>query len=74
MVEVVAPMVGTVLLLRVAAGADVAEGEALLILESMKMEIPLPAPIAGVLAEWRVDVRDTVEEGDVLAVLRPHDR
>ena len=41
----------------------------LLVLESMKMEIPVEAPRAGRVAEVRVSEGDAVEEGDVLAVL-----
>lgn len=69
MIEVTTPMVATVLALRAEVGQRVEEGEALLVLESMKMEIPLLAPSAGVLTELRVAERETVEEGDVLAVI-----
>ena len=43
--------------------------DVLLILESMKMEIPVEAPISGRIVEIRVNEGDTVEEGQVLAVL-----
>ena len=55
---------------------QVEEEDVLLILESMKMEIPVEAPCAGRVAEIRVREGDSVEEGDVLAVigLRRHGR
>ena len=50
-------------------GDSVAEEEPVLILESMKMEIPLLSPAAGLLVEIRVGEKDMVEEGQVVAVL-----
>jgi acetyl-CoA carboxylase biotin carboxyl carrier protein len=52
-----------------AVGAEVDAGQELLILESMKMEIPVEAPAAGVVCEIRVAVDDAVRDGDVLIVL-----
>ena len=53
----------------VEVGATVAEGDELIILESMKMEIPVTAPHAGTVTELRVKPEDQVQEGDVLAVI-----
>jgi len=50
-------------------GQDVAEGDTLAILESMKMEIPVESPVAGVVREVRVKPDDQVQEGDVIAVI-----
>ncbi len=50
-------------------GQRVAEGDTLVILESMKMEIPVEAPCAGTVAEMRVAPNDQVQEGDVIAVI-----
>ena len=55
--------------LSAAMGDAVREGDVLMILESMKMEIPVEAPSAGVVAEIRVAEKDQVAEGDVLVVL-----
>jgi biotin carboxyl carrier protein len=60
---------GSVWKVEVAVGDSVAVGDVLLILESMKMEIPLEAPVAGHVAELLVSVEDAVEEGQVLAVI-----
>ena len=52
-------------------GATVAEGDELVILESMKMEIPVVATVAGTLKEMRVSEEDRISEGDVVAVIEP---
>jgi acetyl-CoA carboxylase biotin carboxyl carrier protein len=56
---------------RTEVGATVAEGDELIVLESMKMEIPVTAPSDGTVAEIRVAPDDKVTEGDVLIVLSP---
>ncbi len=48
---------------------QVAEEEVILIIESMKMEIPVEAPCAGRIVEIRAAQGESVEEGDVLVVL-----
>lgn len=50
-------------------GDEVKEEEVILIIESMKMEIPVEAPTSGTVAEVRVKPEDQVQEGDVLVVL-----
>ena len=67
--EVRAEMVANVWKVVVAAGEVVAEGDTLVILESMKMEIPVLADSAGTIAEVAVAEGDVVQEGDVLVVI-----
>ena len=67
--ELAAPITGTVWKVEKAAGEKVAEGEAIVILESMKMEIPVEAPRAGQVREVRVQPGQAVKEGQILAVL-----
>jgi len=55
----------------VAPGAEVATDDVLMILESMKMEVPVPAPIAGRVRSIVVTEGSTVQEDDVLVVLDP---
>jgi len=62
-------MAGSVWKLLVAVGDRVEEGSDLLLLESMKMEIPVPAPSSGRVAEIRVEEGEVVAEGQVLVVL-----
>jgi len=50
-------------------GDPVAEDDVLIIIESMKMEIPVEAPCAGVITEIRVAEGDAIEEGVVLALI-----
>ncbi|WP_053366099.1 biotin/lipoyl-binding carrier protein [Bacillus sp. FJAT-27245] len=69
MKEIVSSMAGTVFNILASAGDEVAEGQTILILESMKMEIPVESTGSGKIAELRVAVGDFVNEGDVLATL-----
>jgi acetyl-CoA carboxylase biotin carboxyl carrier protein len=64
-----AEMVGNVLDVLAAPGLRVEAGEALVVIESMKMEIPVAAEAGGVVREVGVRVGDVVQEGDVLVVL-----
>jgi biotin carboxyl carrier protein len=65
-VDVRSPMVASVFEVSCATGDEVQEGQELLILESMKMEIPVAAECTGRIAEVMVGPSDSVEEGDVL--------
>ena len=67
--EVLAEMVASVLSIAVSAGDSVAAGEVVMLLESMKMEIPVLADKAGTVVEVRVVPGDVIQEGDVLVVL-----
>jgi len=67
--EIVAEMVANVLTLAVSPGDAVAAGDTIVILESMKMEIPVLTETAGEVAELRVCEGDVVQEGDILVVL-----
>ena len=69
MAEVVAEMVANVWKVVVEPGSAVAEGDPLVILESMKMEIPVESPAAGTVTEVRVAEGGVVQEGDVIAVI-----
>lgn len=66
--KVKSPVTGSVWQCPVAVGQDVTAGSNLLILESMKMEIPIEAPVDGVV-EWVADVGSMVEEGQVVAAV-----
>jgi acetyl-CoA carboxylase biotin carboxyl carrier protein len=67
--EVKSEISGRVWKLEARVGDRVAADDAILILESMKMEIPVSAPTAGRVLEIRVAETDLVEEGQVVAVL-----
>jgi acetyl-CoA carboxylase biotin carboxyl carrier protein len=69
MPEVLAEMVANVWKVVVTQGDTVAEGDPLVILESMKMEIPVESPLAGTVTEVRVQEGGVVQEGDVIAVV-----
>jgi len=67
--EVKAELVGNVWKITAKPGDQVAEDDVLMILESMKMEIPVTAPRAGKVSEIRVKETEVVKEGQVLVVL-----
>ena len=69
MTEVRAEITANVWQVQAEVGQEVAEGDTLAILESMKMEIPVESPVAGVVREVRVAPDDQVQEGDVIAVI-----
>ena len=58
-----------VLIIEVATGDRVQNGDTLIVLESMKMEIPVTAPRDGTVAAILVQEKQTVEEGQKLAIL-----
>ncbi len=60
---------GSVWKIEVSVGQSVAEGDVLLILESMKMEIPVEAPSAGVITALHVAESEPVKEDQVLVTL-----
>jgi acetyl-CoA carboxylase biotin carboxyl carrier protein len=64
-----ADITGTVWKVEVTLGQQVAEGDTLLIVESMKMEIPVSAPVAGVVKEIFVAEGEMVEDGMVVIQL-----
>jgi acetyl-CoA carboxylase biotin carboxyl carrier protein len=67
--DIRAHITGTVWKLLVAPGQSVAQGDVLVILESMKMEMPLESPSAGTVTELRCSEGDAVNEDDVLLVM-----
>ncbi|MDP9821205.1 biotin/lipoyl-binding carrier protein [Nocardioides massiliensis] len=68
-VEIAAEMVANVMSVSVAAGAQVEAGDIVVLLESMKMEIPVLAERAGRVSAVKVEAGDVVQEGDALVVL-----
>lgn len=64
-----AEMVASVMSIEVVIGATVTSGETLVILESMKMEIPVLAEVGGQVLDIAVSPGDVVNEGDLLIQL-----
>ncbi len=69
MADIEAQITGTVWKIEVAVGDAVSEGDTVVILESMKMEIPVEAEDDGTVKEIRCAEGQAVSEGDVLVVL-----
>ena len=63
------PITGTVISISVKAGDEVAEGDVLCLLESMKMENPILAPVSGKVAEVNLSSGQVVQAGDLVAVI-----
>ena len=70
MPDVPAHITGTVWKIETKVGEQVRTGDVLVILESMKMEMPVEAPEDGKVAEIRCKESQPVNEGDVLVVLK----
>ncbi len=69
MPDVEAHITGTVWKVEVKVGDEVADGDTVVILESMKMEMPVEAEDDGTVAEIKCEEGQSVSEGDVLVVL-----
>lgn len=67
--EVISEVTGTVWKVEKSEGDKVSEGDLIMILESMKMEIPVEATVSGTLKEIRVKPEDSVEEDEVLCLI-----
>jgi acetyl-CoA carboxylase biotin carboxyl carrier protein len=67
--EVRAEMVASVFKVLVSQGDTVSEGDELVTLESMKMEIPVIAEISGVVREIAVSEGDVIQGGDLIAII-----
>ncbi len=70
--DVTAHITGTIWKINVELGDEVGEGDEVLILESMKMEMPLEAESGGTVDEIKCAEGDSVNEGDTLLVLKGH--
>ena len=67
--DIKSPAVGKVLRLTVEGGSQVARGDEVMVIESMKVEIPIKAPGAGRIKEFKFKVGDQIQRNSVLAVL-----
>ena len=67
--DVESEVTGNVWKVLLEVGSTVAEGDVIMILESMKMEIPVESPVSGTLTELKVSPEDQVEEDQILAVI-----
>ena len=66
MADVRADMVANVMEIHVTEGAEISPGDTIVLLESMKMEIPVIAEQAGKVSRLAVSVGDVVQEGDLI--------
>ena len=71
--EIRAHITGTVWKVEAKAGDELEEGDPIVILESMKMEIPVEAPEDGKVVEVKVEETQPVKEGDLIAIFEEED-
>jgi acetyl-CoA carboxylase biotin carboxyl carrier protein len=69
MTEILSPITGSVWKIVVEVGVQISEGETIVILESMKMEIRVKSPHNGKVAEIRVKEGDSILEDDIIAII-----
>jgi biotin carboxyl carrier protein len=69
MTHVTAPMVGKILDIQVKVGDKVQEDDTILVMEAMKMEIPIVAPVTGTIKEIKVAAGDMVQSEAVVALI-----
>ncbi len=69
MANVEAHITGTIFKIEKKVGDQVAKEEEFIILESMKMEIPIESPIDGTIKEIKVEEGQAVDEGEVIAIV-----
>ena len=69
MADIEAHITGTVWKIEVAVGDAIEEGDTVVILESMKMEMPVESEDDGTVAEIKCEEGQSVQEGEVLVVL-----
>ena len=67
--QVRAEMVANVMEVVAAVGSEVAEGDTIVLLESMKMEIPVLCETSGTVSEVAVAAGDVIQAGDLIAVI-----
>jgi acetyl-CoA carboxylase biotin carboxyl carrier protein len=68
-IEITSEITGNVWKVEVKVGDSVSEGQILVILESMKMEIPIMSTEDGTVTELRVQEGDVIQEGEVVAII-----
>ncbi|AOA05050.1 MULTISPECIES: acetyl-CoA carboxylase biotin carboxyl carrier protein subunit [Pseudomonas] len=70
MSEIKAPMAGNIWKINVQVGQEINFGDEVIIMESMKMEIPVEADDTGIVKEIRVSENDNVDDGHILIILQ----
>jgi biotin carboxyl carrier protein len=67
--KIVTEVAGRICALAVEPGRKVNEGDDVVLIEAMKMEIPVPAPTTGTLKSMLVEIDDVVAEGQIIATI-----
>lgn len=67
--EVTSPMAGKIISVEVNKGDEVGEDDSIVLLEAMKMEMPIPTPVSGWVREICVEPGQAVEAGAIVAMI-----
>ena len=68
-IKIVTEVAGRICATPVQVGGTVADGDEIVLVEAMKMEIPVPSPASGTLKSLLVDIDDLVAEGQTIAIV-----
>ena len=63
------PLTGKIISVNVKPGDEVKEGDTLCLLESMKMENPILAPVDGTVTQVKIEVEQIVKPGEIIAII-----
>ena len=63
------PLTGKIISVNVTPGNEVKEGDILCLLESMKMENPILAPVDGTITQVKIEVEQIVKPGEIIAII-----
>jgi acetyl-CoA carboxylase biotin carboxyl carrier protein len=69
MADVIMPMNGKVIEIKTQVGQSIGEDDEVVVIEAMKMELPVVAPASGTVKEIKAKVGESYQQGDVLAVI-----
>ncbi|MCK1337112.1 biotin/lipoyl-binding protein [Bradyrhizobium sp. 38] len=68
-IKIVTEVAGRICAMPVQVGGTVADGDEIVVIEAMKMEIPVPSPASGTITSLLVKLNDVVAEGQAIAIV-----
>lgn len=68
-IKIITEVAGRICAMPVQVGGTVADGDEIVVIEAMKMEIPVPSPASGTITSLLVKLNDVVAEGQAIAIV-----